>query len=312
MLAFTSIVYMYNMHVRTNMYIIPTDCAKALSKVTGKEVHSGFTTTLLNELVARHDTSQKHLSALLFTMTPEKFKSGYNAASIQAGDLIQRKSVTSVKLFQRLIDLGMRVTEMDVTVAVRVLPEHCIAVLKIFLPECLKRRDTQFSYACDEAIKAKKFQFIVCLINHGGIPDSNDLMDVTGWPNKTVDPLINLYLMGNIHLRDEDRLIEADPRKLDDVDQREEVSWCVRVCVCVCVCLCVFICVCAVCVCVRVCVCVYVNACVCACVCGCICVCACVHACACAFERFCVCACVCVHVYALCAKKVLTKCVIIY
>ena len=244
----------------THTCIFPTDCTKALSKVTSKEVHSGFTTTLLKELVTRQDTTQKHLSALLFTMTPEKVKGGYNAASIQASDLIQRKSVTSVKLFQKLIDLSMRITEMDVTVAVRVLPEHCIAVLKTFLPECLKGSKTQFSSACKEAIKAKKLQFIACLIVHGGIPDANDLMNITGWPQKKVDPLIDEYLMGVICLREvEERQREAYLGELNSVGDRAiavaTVSWCVCTCVRACACACV-------CVCLRMCVCILVWMCV--------------------------------------------------
>ena len=172
--------------------------------MTGKEIHSGFATKLLLELVLSNDTQQKHLTILLFNMTPERFKDGYDASSISVSDLLKRKSVNSTKLFQRLFELGMRATELDITIAVQVMPEHYTNVLNLLLDECLKTRKTTFTSACQEAIKLKKFPFVICLINRGGIPDSNDLMKACGWPKKSVDPVIAQYLKRNTRLMEVD------------------------------------------------------------------------------------------------------------
>ena len=186
------------------------DCTKSLPKLTEEEVASGLATKLLLELVQREDSQQKHLTTLLCTLVPETTKTGIDASSLQVTDLLQRKSITNTKLLQRLFKFGLRVTEMDVASAVQILQERQKNVLQLLLTECLKTRKSTFTSACQEAIKAKKFQFIVCLIDKGGLPDFDDLKDATGWPQRNVDPAIAHYLMENTRLGEREGAEESE------------------------------------------------------------------------------------------------------
>ena len=102
--------------------------------------------------------------------------------------------MTSAKLIRRLISLGMKVNEMDVSLAVKVLKDHHKKTLQLLAKECARTRKSNFTSACQEAIKAKKLQFVACLIENGGAPDVEDLKDVTGWPQAKVEPAIDEYL----------------------------------------------------------------------------------------------------------------------
>ena len=173
------------------------DCTKSLPRLTNEEIASGLATKILVELVQREDSQQKHFTILLFTLVPEKTMSGVDASSLRVTNLLKEKSITSAKLIERLLKFGMKVNEMDVSSAVQILPDHHKRTLKVLAKECIKTRKSTFTAACQEAIKAKKFQLIACLIENGGMPDVDDLKDVTKWPNKKVDPVIDGYLMEN-------------------------------------------------------------------------------------------------------------------
>lgn len=101
-------------------------------------------------------------------------------------------------------------SETDVSSAVQILQECHSGTLRLLLKECLKKRKSTFTSACQVAIKTKKFQFIVCLIDNGGLPDFEDLKDATGWPGKNVDPAIDRYLMENIQSRKQEDAVRRD------------------------------------------------------------------------------------------------------
>lgn len=191
-----------------------TDCTKSLPKLTDEEIASGLATRLLLELVQRDDSQQKHFTTLLYTLVPETKKDGIDASSLQVTDLLRQKSISSAKLVQRLLRLGMKVTETDVSSAVQILQECHSNVLQLMLKECAKTRKSFFTSACQEAIKAKKFQFIVCLIENGGLPDYEDLKDATGWPQKNVDPVIEQYLLENTQLGEKEDADRSDFQNL--------------------------------------------------------------------------------------------------
>ena len=148
------------------------------------------------ELVQRDDSQQKHFTTLLFTVVPNSKKMCIDASSLHVSKLLKEKSITSVKLIQRLFTLGMKVNETDVSSVVGFLAEHRADVLHLLVKECTKIRKSTFTSACQEAIKAKKIPFIVCLIENGGKPDVEDLKQLTGWPrNEKVNPVIDTYLL---------------------------------------------------------------------------------------------------------------------
>lgn len=189
---------------------IYTDCTKNLPKLTEEEIASGLATKILLELVQREDSEQKHFSTLVFTLVPAKPKDSIDASSLQVTDLLKRKSITSTKLIERLLKLGMKVSETDVSSAVQILQECHSGILRLLLKGCIKKRRSTFTSACQEAIKTKKFQFVVCLIDNGGLPDFEDLKDATGWPEKNVDPAIDHYLMENMKSRKKEDAVKSD------------------------------------------------------------------------------------------------------
>ena len=156
-------------------------------------------------MVQRDDSQQKHFITLLTFLVPETREGGIDASSLQVTDMLTRKSITSTKLIQRLCTLGMKVTETDVSSAVQTLRESRTDLLRLLLKECIATRKSTFTSACQEAIKAKKVKFIVCLIDNGGRPDVKDLKDVTGWPLKKVDPAIERYLKQNTQKKSVER-----------------------------------------------------------------------------------------------------------
>lgn len=173
------------------------DCTKDLPQLTDEEIASGLATKILVELVQKEDSQQKHFTTLLCTLVPERIKSGVDASSVRVSDLLMEKSVTSAKLIKRLLRFGMKVNETDVSCAVQILPDHHKRTLELLAKESIKNRKSTFTAACQEAIKAKKLQLIKCLIDNGGMPDIEDLKKVTEWPKKTVDPVIDRYIMEN-------------------------------------------------------------------------------------------------------------------
>ena len=187
--------------LRNCAYLPFTDCTKSLPQLTDEELASGLATKILVELVQREDSQQKHFSALFFTLLPESCESGVDVSSLRVTDLLREKSITSAKLIQRLISLGMKVNESDVTSAVLVLMERHRKVLQLLAEECARTRKSTFTSACQEAIKAKKLEFVCCLIENGGAPDVEDLKDLTGWPRAKVDPVIDDYLRENTRPR---------------------------------------------------------------------------------------------------------------
>ena len=195
------------------VYKIETDCTKSLPSLTEEEIASGLATRILMELVQRGDSEQKHFNTLLSKLVPDKSKSGVDASSLSVTNLLKEKSITSIKLIQRLLKFGMKVTETDVASAVQILHQQHTGVFQELLKECIKTRRSTFSSACQEAIKARKLNFIVCLIKCGGMPDVEDLKDVTGWPRKTVDPVIEHYLMENTQ---SSKKKEAETEYFDD------------------------------------------------------------------------------------------------
>ena len=187
------------MHTTHVCFMYITDCTKSLPKLTDEEITSGLATKILVELVQRDDSQQKHFTTLLFTLVPSSKKGGINASSLQVTHLLEQKSVTSIKLIERLFKFGMKVNEIDVCSAVKILQEHRVDVLQLLVKECAKTRKTTFTSACQEAIKAKKLKFVVCLIESGGKPDVGDLKEVTGWPQAAkVDPVIDAYLSKHV------------------------------------------------------------------------------------------------------------------
>lgn len=154
-------------------------------------------TKILVELVQRDDSQQKHFTTLLCNLIPDKIKTGVDASSLRVTDLLKEKLITRVQLFKRLFAFGMKVNEADVSSAVQILHERHKGTLEVLAEECIKKRKSTFTAACQEAIKAKKFQFIACLIENGGLPDVEDLKDLTQWPREKVDPVIERYLMEN-------------------------------------------------------------------------------------------------------------------
>jgi hypothetical protein len=173
--------------------------------LTDQEIASGLATKILAELAQREDSQQKHFSTLLFTLVPETVSSGVDVSSLSVVELLKTKSVTSAKLIQRLVALGMKVSESDVSSAVQVLKEHQKKVLRLLVKECARTRKSTFTSACKEAVKAKKLQFVACLIENGGTPDVEDLKDLTGWPRSKVDPVIDVYLRDNTRTRKKER-----------------------------------------------------------------------------------------------------------
>ena len=148
------------------------------------------------ELVQRDDSQQKHFATLLFTLVPNSKKMCIDASSLKVSKLLKEKSITSLKLIERLFTLGMKVNESDVSSAVGFLPEHRADVLHLLIKECTKIRKCTFATACQEAIKAEKIPFIVCLIKNGGKPDVENLKRLTGWPkHRKIDQVIDAYLL---------------------------------------------------------------------------------------------------------------------
>ena len=162
-------------------------------------------------MVQRDDSEQRHFTTLFNFLISETRKGGIDASSLQVTDLLTRKSITSTMLIQRLCKLGMKVTETDVSSAVQTLRESRTDLLKLLLKECSVTRRTKFTSACKEAVKAKKFKFVVCLIDSGGQPDVEDLKDVTGWPYKKVDPAIERYFKENTKKMDSKRPQNIEP-----------------------------------------------------------------------------------------------------
>jgi tetratricopeptide (TPR) repeat protein len=195
------------------------DCTKSLPNLTDDEVASGLATRILVELVQRKDSQQKHFSALFFTLLPpERFETGIDLSSLRVTYLLQEKSITSSKLIQRLITLGMRVNESDVASAVQILREqNHKKVLQLLAKECARTRKSTFTSACQEAIKAKKLEFVSCLIENGGAPDVEDLKDLTGWPRANVHPVIDGYMQENARPRK-----SRAPERSEEPEKREE------------------------------------------------------------------------------------------
>ena len=192
---------LYCVLLMLSLFSLFTDCTKSLPNLTEEEMASGLATKILVELVTREDSEQKHFSALFFSLLPERFETSIDVSSLQAADLLRKKSITSAKLIQRLISLGMKVNEADVSSAVQVLKENHKKALQLLLKECARTRKSTFTSACQEAIRAKKLQFVSCLIENGGAPDVEDLKDLTGWPQAKVDPVIDAYLQDNVQPR---------------------------------------------------------------------------------------------------------------
>ena len=198
--------------ILTYVFLCSADCTKSLPRLTPEEVASGLPTEILKELVQREDTEQTHFSLLLFTLLSEDSGSeSIDVSSVQLTELMKKKSVTSARLIQRLVSLGMKVNETDVSSAVEILGEqHQKKVIDLLAKESVKTRSSTFTSACKEAIKAKKLKFVACLIENGGEPDVEDLKEVTGWPRGKVNPVIDGYLRDQTKKKKERELMEGD------------------------------------------------------------------------------------------------------
>ena len=139
----------------------------------------GVVTNLLEKIVHGSECQQKHFSILLFTFISEKC---IDFTSINVTHLLSAESITDVKLIKTLIKLGMKVSEKDITSAVKIFQEaNHKEILQLLVNECIKTQKCTFTCACCEAIKAGKLQFLLCLIDNGGKPKVEDLQATAEW-----------------------------------------------------------------------------------------------------------------------------------
>lgn len=194
------------------------DCTSIIPPLTEKEISLGLVTNLLEELVQRSESQQKHFCTLLFTFVSEQSMKHIDISSINVTHLLSAKSITNIKLIERLLKLGMKVSEEDITSAVKILQEaHYKDILQLLVKECTKTQKCTFTCACCEAIKAGKLQFLLCLIDNGGNPKVQDLQVTTEW---STAKKIDLYFKMVIGKEDHYYVTESHQPSVDEYESQ--------------------------------------------------------------------------------------------
>lgn len=122
--------------IMMSWYSLSVGLTHLLPILTDNDVQSGFCTRLLQELLSRPETKQNHLQFLVLQMYINSFKPPFDASCVALSEILKRR-FTNEKLLVRLFELGMRIKDTDIEIAVEVLPNRNASVktLELILSE---------------------------------------------------------------------------------------------------------------------------------------------------------------------------------
>ncbi len=139
-----------------------------LPVMTDFEVHSGYCTQLLEELLSKPEATPSHIQCLVLGITRQPF----NTSNIELSTLL-RKSAKDPVLLEKMLVMGTRVTDANLPDAVAFLSDGDEAILDILLTQGVHSQIDQhvLDATCRAARTAKKPRLASCLREHGAIPD---------------------------------------------------------------------------------------------------------------------------------------------
>ena len=150
-----------------------------------------LTTQLLQELLSKPETTQKHIQCIILPKGASKPQ--FNGTSVNLSDVL-KKGVTDVNVLERLFQMGMDVTEGDVQLAVECLPDTRVDILKLIISKYDEVSIACLNKMCKLAMNVKKMKFIACFIEHGAKPPRDELKRLIEWPGKEIDLVFAKYI----------------------------------------------------------------------------------------------------------------------
>ena len=131
-----------------------------MPKLSEDHVKSGFTTSLLKELLDHPNCKSTHLQYALMKLritSPKPFNTSFLSAS-----KLLKLGLRDNASFEKLCDCGMLIEGEDIKYAIRILPNSRADLFKILLAHCTTLSKV-FQSACDMAKKVNKKQLLAVL-----------------------------------------------------------------------------------------------------------------------------------------------------
>ncbi len=157
------------------------------------EVRSGFADEVLRLLLRSENVSDRHLRFLLFDW-PQKIPKPFDGSKLKIMEIAPR--VRDSKLYEKLFSFGLEVTDDKIVMIVHFLPDECAATLHVILNHIKSRGEpptftTFLNVGCSQALVDRKYDLIVCMMQHGATPGPKDLRACEGVKDH---PLVLKYL----------------------------------------------------------------------------------------------------------------------
>lgn len=141
------------------------DCCQLLPLFTDSELKSGFCVKLLQKLLLKQKTKERHISFVIFHMCPKK--QAFDASEIELAALL-KVPVTDKKLLEKLFEFKIKVTSDNIQAAVSLLPVSSVDILMLIITKCMTGVTPEIlNQSCQKAYSARKLPFVLCLIEHG-------------------------------------------------------------------------------------------------------------------------------------------------
>ena len=123
------------------------------------------------ELIARGDTKQQHLEFFLL----EVFLEPFDASKVKLEKVLVEKQVTSMRIMEKLIHLGMPLTEEGIKFSIQRCSAKSTEILKLLVSKCAK---IDLNELCKTAASARKHTLALWLVDKGAkLPtQTNELM----------------------------------------------------------------------------------------------------------------------------------------
>ncbi len=157
------------------------------------EVRSGFADEVLYSLLRRDNVSDRHLRYILFDW-PQKLPRPFNTSKLKIIEIVNR--VRDAPSYERMFSFGLKVTDDQVVMIVHFLPGDCADILHVILNHIKSKGEhptliTFLNVGCSQALVDRKYDLIVCMMQHGAKPGPKDLRACEGVRDH---PLVRKYL----------------------------------------------------------------------------------------------------------------------
>lgn len=143
-----------------------------LPVLTDWDVKSGYCTRLLEELVVKPQVKSSHVQYVILNMRVDSVLQHFNTSNIDPCILL-RMSAKDPVLLERMLAMGMRVDDTNVSEVVGLLKDEDEAILDLLLAQGVHGEVDQhiLDETCRVARVAGKHRLASCLKEHGAIPD---------------------------------------------------------------------------------------------------------------------------------------------